>query len=397
MAYAVWHPDGRRITTWVTDSDNPIPNLSTEPVDGGPVVESKFPPELQRQIESAAPAPNIAEWRMDFRFAWAPSGKAIFFERTFRGARNVWRMTVDPVTLQPTTVERLTTSPGLDVELSVSPDGSKLAFTSVHQQIRAWTFPFDAIHGRISGPGQPVTSAGIEAWALSLSRDGKKLGIWGSRDGQIGTWEESAPNGPEEPLMAGDSYTRDPPIWSPDGKRAAYMRRTGWQKREAVVWSSETRSEEVIAADSSSCSMVYDWSPDGKSVFAACGIDWTAHTHRSEIWQLSVDPSVSREFSARKIIADPNYDLWQSHVSPDHRWLVFEGSRDLLHRPDSTIFAMPAAGGRWIQITDGKQWDDKPRWSPDGKTIYFLSDRQGFFNLWGIHFDPVKGHPQGEP
>ena len=49
---------------------------------------------------------------MDFRFAWAPSGKALFFERSFRGARNLWRMTVDPATLQPTNVERLTTSRG---------------------------------------------------------------------------------------------------------------------------------------------------------------------------------------------------------------------------------------------------------------------------------------------
>jgi len=24
-------------------------------------------------------------------------------------------------------------------------------------------------------------------------------------------------------------------------------------------------------------------------------------------------------------------------------------------------------------------------------------DRKGFFNVWGIHFDPVKGKPQGEP
>ena len=60
------------------------------------------------------------------------------------------------------------------------------------------------------------------------------------------------------------------------------------------------------------------------------------------------------------------------------------------------MYVVSAAGGPWIQITDGKQWDDKPRWSPDGKTIYFLSDHAGFFNLWGIRFDPVKGKPQGE-
>ena len=45
----------------------------------------------------------------------------------------------------------------------------------------------------------------------------------------------------------------------------------------------------------------------------------------------------------------------------------------------------------------GKFWDDKPRWSPDGKTIYFISSRTGFLNVWGIRFDRVKQLPLGEP
>jgi hypothetical protein len=29
--------------------------------------------------------------------------------------------------------------------------------------------------------------------------------------------------------------------------------------------------------------------------------------------------------------------------------------------------------------------------------IYYLSDHAGFFNVWGIRFDPTAGKPQGEP
>jgi dipeptidyl aminopeptidase/acylaminoacyl peptidase len=179
------HPDGKRITISILDfvastAGGPIPNFSTKPVDGGAAVETRFPPELQEQIAAVAAEAGTAAWWMDFRFAWAPSGRAIYFERTFRGARNIWRMTVDPVSLQPSKVERLTTSPGLDAELSISPDGSKIAFTSERQQIRAWTFPFDASRGRLTGLGQPITSPAIEAWDLSLSRDGKKLGVGAS-------------------------------------------------------------------------------------------------------------------------------------------------------------------------------------------------------------------------
>jgi hypothetical protein len=31
------------------------------------------------------------------------------------------------------------------------------------------------------------------------------------------------------------------------------------------------------------------------------------------------------------------------------------------------------------------------------RTIYFVSDHGGVFNVWGIHFDPVRGKPKGEP
>ncbi|HYK34452.1 winged helix-turn-helix domain-containing protein [Alloacidobacterium sp.] len=397
--FATWHPDGKRITTWIFDyakvignPGSPTPNFLTKAVDGGPAIESRFPPELQKQIEAVAAAPGIAEWRMDFRFAWAPSGRAIYFERTFRGARNVWRMTVDPVTLQATRVERLTTSPGLDAELSISPDGSRLAFTSERQQVRAWVFPFDANHGQVTGPGQPVTSPGIEAWSLNLSRDGTRLMVGGNHDGQGGTWETLLPNGREEPLVADDSYNRDAPIWSPDGKRAAYVR---WQsnsdKVQVVVWSSDHRNEDPVEAGRSAPAIVFDWFPNGKSVLMSY---WNTPTDRPSIWQLFVDPSLTGESSAHEIASDPNYDLYQPHISPDGRWIVFEAVQGLLN---SALFVIPAAGGPWVRITDGRQWDDKPRWSPDGKTIYYLSGRKSFFNVWGVHFDPAKGKPQGEP
>ena len=396
--FSAWHPDGKRITTWifdvtkdlVTGSRSPLPHFLTEPVDGGPAIETRLPPGLQKQMAAVAAAPGITEWRTDFRFAWAPSGKAIYFERTFRGAKNVWRMTVDPFTLQPTSVERVTSSPGVDAEFSVSPDGTKIAFTSERQQIRAWAFPFDANHGRVTGPGQSVTSAGIEAWSFNLSRDGKRLITWGDQDGQLRAWETLLPNGRETPLVGHDSYNRNPPALSPNGKRAAYAR---WQNDadnvQVVVWSSEQRNEDPLQAGHLAFAIVFDWSPDGKSVLVSRYKDLTSEP---SIWQLFVDPSSSGKSSAREITSDPNYGLFQAHFSPDGKWIAFNALS-----ASSTIYAIPATGGPWIRITDGKRWDDKPRWSPDGKTIYYLTERKGFFNVWGVHFDPLRGRPQGEP
>jgi Tol biopolymer transport system component/DNA-binding winged helix-turn-helix (wHTH) protein len=394
---AAWHPDGKRISVWVWDySDAPAPNFWTAPIEGGTIVKSEFPKELLKQIQEVAVGPGIAEWRVDFKFCWAPSGRAIYFERTFRGARNNWRMNVDPLTLQPTTVERLTTSPGLDAELSISADGSKLAFTGESQQIRAWAFPFDATYGRVTGPGQPVTSPGAEAWMMDLSRDGKKLSIAGNRGGRWEAWGMSISNGQDEPAAANDSnYNRDLPLWSPDGSRLAYIRTNrSTHEVQIVERSSESRNEDTLAAWNSPAGGVYDWSPDGRALLMS---RLNEGTGRTEIWLLPVSARPHAETAARRITFDPKYNLYQPHFSPDGRWIVFEAVTNSPPVAESALYVVPAAGGTWTRITNGKQWDDKPRWSPDGKMIYFLSGRRGFFNLWGVRFDPVKGGRQGEP
>ncbi len=96
------------------------------------------------------------------------------------------------------------------------------------------------------------------------------------------------------------------------------------------------------------------------------------------------------------VLSVPNQNLWQGNFSPDGRWIAFN-AEDATGAGVSTIGVVPATGGEWTPITKGKHWDDKPRWSPDGKTIYFISDRTEFFNLWGIRFDTTKGKPVGEP
>jgi Tol biopolymer transport system component len=392
LAFCTWHPDGKRITAWIVDSNFGGPVFSSAPIEGGPTIETKPSPELQKQLDEADEGHGIAAWRLDFRFAWAPSGKAIYFERTFRGAKNIWRMTVDPATLQPLAVERLTLSPALDEELALSPDGKKLAFTSENRQDRAWIFPLDASRGKITGPGQPVTSPRIEVWMIDVTRNVKMMGIGGAHGGEKAIWAMSLSNGREEPIMPGDSYGRDAPIWSPDGKRAAYTRiDTSTGKKQMAVWSRESRDEQPVGGWSSALDLVYDWSPDGKSIL----FSQDGNTGLAEIWQVFLADAVTGEPTARKITSDPNYSLWQPHFSRDGRWIVFEATRSLPQRWDSTLYVIPAPGGPWIRITDGKQWDDKPRWSPDGKVIYYLSDHAGFFNIWGIRF--ATGKPQGEP
>ena len=50
----------------------------------------------------------------------------------------------------------------------------------------------------------------------------------------------------------------------------------------------------------------------------------------------------------------------------------------------------------WLQISEGNDSDDRePYWAPDGKRIYYLSDRDGFRCIWARPVDPVTAQRVG--
>lgn len=66
-------------------------------------------------------------------------------------------------------------------------------------------------------------------------------------------------------------------------------------------------------------------------------------------------------------------------VSPDGRWIVF----DLL----GDIYRLPIGGGRAELLSGGSAFEHQPRFSPDGRTIAFISDRSGADNVWLMDAD----------
>lgn len=64
----------------------------------------------------------------------------------------------------------------------------------------------------------------------------------------------------------------------------------------------------------------------------------------------------------------------QVDVSPDGGTILF----DLL----GDLYTMPIGGGEAKRIIGGLSFESQPVWSPDGRTIAFLTDRSGVENLW---------------
>jgi Tol biopolymer transport system component len=253
-----------------------------------------------------------------------------------------------------------------------------------------------------------LTPAGVDAWWFGVSRDGRQFAyIVRQADKEENPserritknelWKKSLVDGKETLLMPADDYFRFVPHWSPDGTRLAYQRsrptKPGSSEREwtPVILPADGGVEEPLMTNSAHIIGAGEWTSDGQWLL---GLRQNPSTNRFEIGLFPLAAAPQIETGMRVIASDAKYNLVQLKFSPDERWISFNA---ISYAGISTINVVPATGGKWTQITEGKYWDDKARWAPDGKVIYFISDRTGFLNVWGIRFDHGKGKPVGEP
>src|SRR5262245_32887410 len=101
------------------------------------------------------------------------------------------------------------------------------------------------------------------------------------------------------------------------------------------------------------------------------GQDQQSETSRNEGFVLTTAETI--EFTTDEV-------TWPSlDVSPDGRTILFDVLGDL--------YTLPIDGGTATRIVGGLSFESQPTWSPDGKTIAFLSDRSGVENLWVANAD----------
>src|SRR5438094_3642457 len=82
-------------------------------------------------------------------------------------------------------------------------------------------------------------------------------------------------------------------------------------------------------------------------------------------------------------------------VSPDGHWVAYvETSVDLAaNKKASHIWVVPAEGGPGKQLTWGEGSDSRPRWSPDGDRLAFISTRGGKSQMWTLSMGGGEAHP----
>lgn len=107
----------------------------------------------------------------------------------------------------------------------------------------------------------------------------------------------------------------------------------------------------------------------------------------SEIWRLNLATGVEE-----LILGLPGRSFTTPQLSPDGKWLLVTGTTqaEKNKRINTDIFAVRTDGTQLTQLTYHPGNDLSAIWAPDGKAIYFLSERGTagkVYNVWKMDFN----------
>ncbi len=234
----------------------------------------------------------------------------------------------------PATFSQITKEPGLELFPTLSPDGKSIAY------VRRVRGNWDIFLQRVGGQNATNLTADSDAddTQPAFSPDGESIAFRSERDGG-GIFVMGA-TGESVRRVINNGYN---PSWSPDGKYLAV--------------SSEG----------------FEDNPAFRHAF-------------SKLWVVTIANGVKRELG----VPDGMQPHWSPHGNRIAYWAVdSSGQRD--------VWTVGSDGSGPVRVTDraGTNWN--PVWSPDGRSVYFSSDRGGAGNLWRVPIDERSGKTLGRP
>ena len=255
--------------------------------------------------------------------AWSPDSKEVVYSM----AGSLWRQKIDS-----TTALQLTDGPGYDYQPDWSPDGKNVVYVSYQK---------DA----------------VELWLLDAA-SGKTMQLTSS--GAVNV----------------------EPRWSPDGTRIAFVS-TSYNKRFHIFRADvrEGKLEDIVRLTGETKSPLpryyysaYDmeisplWTRDGQEILFVSN---RGHIHGTGgFWRMRAEPGAA----AREIHYEETNWRARPDFSPDGSRMVYSS---YLGRQWHQLWVMPANGGDAFPISYG-DWDEtNVRWSPDGKRLAAISNKDG--------------------
>jgi TolB protein len=224
------------------------------------------------------------------------------------------------------------------------------------------------------------------------SPDGNEIAFESTRDGKHAVYVVRADGSGLRKLTSGEA-SDEQPRWSPDGKRIVFISQRDKHLQLYVMDADGPRQRRLTNGDD------IDYQP----MFSPRG-DWVAFISRRE--QASVVHAIyaiRADGTGRKLLSDESANDTEPRWSPNGKKILFmrsavikkyyrEMSKEELAqmRSSTEVFVMNSDGSSVKNLTNSPARDCCAYWSRDGKTIYFLSERDGAPQIYAMKPDGSK-------
>lgn len=309
-------------------------------------------------------------------------GDVIVFCGLHLGATGIWKVKLSEDTLLASGLPtQLTSADETRAYPSASlADDHTIAISQMNGAVHIWRL--DGVHDHKLPTIVRVTQDAARDSTPYISNDGRWLVFSRNVEGRHDIWIKNLSTGTESQLVT-SAAAKFTPLIDNSGELVVFEVRD--QDTATIWWKSLGQPERMLC---SRCSHPTGWFDGYHEVFYRTGLP-------SKINLGTIGTQESKV-----ILSKDKQSLDDASWSPTNGYLLFTAISEGRNRqvfavrfPKSTA----AATGAWIQITNESVWSDKPRWSSDGKYVYYLSGRDGYPCLWGQRFDPALGKPVNNP
>jgi Tol biopolymer transport system component/DNA-binding winged helix-turn-helix (wHTH) protein len=276
-----------------------------------------------------------------------------------------------------------------DVDPALSPDGRTLVFVRDGSTGASDLYSV-SLNDRFAPSGAPVLLLSNGYWNRSpaWSPDGRHVVFASGHWGQQRLWSMEVKNPSTARPLQGASADAHQPAVSPTTGTVLYTR---WAYRRHIWTAPLTGTGDAAGAPRP---LLASMRSDTVPRFGRDGSHFVFDSDRSgsfEVWISSSDGT-----DLRKVTSFNGPPAGCGDLSPDGQSIVFdylvEGQRD--------IGLVDRFGANLRRLTDHASDDVCPRWSSDGRSIYFTSQRSGLQQIWKLELDtgrarvmsPNRGH-----